>query len=99
MENYTLITTRDCYKNGKITLDEYKIIRAYIKARDKYYLADDIMRDYYNDKLANRINTSENKESLNLIKNELRTMPESVSKTLLFRHILIKEDELKKHNI
>ncbi len=97
MENYTLITTRQDYKNGKINEAEYKLIRAFIKARDKKEIAEDNMRDYYKDKFNLRINTSENIESLKLIKEELRTMPESVSKTLLFRHILIKEDELLKN--
>lgn len=93
-ERYTLKTTKIDYKNGKISREEFEIISSWVRARDKYYAQEEMLRLYYKNKYSDRINSSLNKEDLRLIKEELRLMPESVSKTLLFRHILMKEDEI-----
>ena len=94
MEGYTLKTTKKDLKLGRITEEEYKIICTFIRARDKHTQAEDKMHQYYKVKYYDRIKSTDLK-GLEDIKNELRSMPESCSKTLMFRTILMVEDEIK----
>jgi non-homologous end joining protein Ku len=94
MEQYTLKTTKIDLKKSRITEEEYKLICSFIKARDKHNLEEAKMHDYYERKFMGRIKFALNKNELQDIKEELRSMPESCSKTLMFRSILMKEDEL-----
>ncbi len=94
MKVYTLSTTKTDLKRGRITLEEYKLICAYIRTRDKFEYVGDALYDYYKNKFEPRIKSASNPEELQEIKEELRLMPESVGKVFLFRSILFKEDEL-----
>lgn len=94
MEQYTLKTTKIDLKKGRITEEEYKLICSFIKARDKHNSEETKMHDYYKRKFIERIKSASNKNELQDIKEELRSMPESCSKTLMFRSVLVKEDEL-----
>lgn len=93
MEQYTLLTTKTDLKKGRITENEYKLICSFIRARDKLNLEETKMRDYYRLKFMDRIKSAFSTNELQDIKEELRTMPESCSKTLMFRSILMKEEE------
>jgi len=91
---YTLATTRMDLKLKRINEQEFILISAFIRARDKAERTEDEMMDYYQSKFSDKINAATTKRELTDIKENLRSMPESLSKTLLFRRIIMKEDEL-----
>ena len=94
MELYTIAATAEDLKNDKISQEEYVLICSFIKARDKHYDEEEKMATYYKAKFSDRIDKATTKEQLREIKEELRTMPESVSKVFLFRHIIMMEDKI-----
>lgn len=95
MERYTLKTTSIDFKNGKINEDEFGLICKYIRSRDAYFKHSKNMGDYFMGKYITEIEAAMSQSDLNEIKEKLRWMPESVDKTLIFRAILFKEDEIK----
>lgn len=99
MENYNTKRTSIDFLAVRITFKDAEIINQYIEAREKLEEAEDILRKYYNKKYSNRIDSSTKKEDFIPIKEELRSMPESVSKVLLFRHMLMKEDEFERDEL
>lgn len=94
MEYYTLETTKIDYKKGRISKDEFDIIKKFIKTRDEYYNACDIMKNHFREKFTDSINNAKFKDDLKQVKDGLKVMPESVGKTLIFREIIMKEDIL-----
>lgn len=97
MEDYTIKTTAQDLKKGLISETESKLIISFIKARDKFNKSEDDMADYYKKKYNNKIDSSVSISELKEIKEELRTMPQSCAKVLLFRRILMKEDKILKN--
>ena len=94
MEDYTLETTKIHFKKGRISKDEFDIIKKFIKTRDEYHNACDVMKKHFREKFADSINNAKVKDDLKQVKEGLRVMPESVGKTLIFREIIMKEDAL-----
>jgi hypothetical protein len=94
MEDYDLDTAKFLLKNGRIKIDEYNIIKKFIKNRDNYFNACEIMKKHFREKHVDEINNAKNIDDLKQIKEQLRVMPESVGKTLIFREIIMKEDTL-----
>lgn len=94
MELYTLKTTAIDLKNGKITKMEADLVRKFIRSRDAYRKASDDMGKYFMSKYDPEITSAKNQSELGIIKEKLRWMPESVGKTLIFRAIMLKEDEI-----
>jgi hypothetical protein len=91
-EKYTLETTRFDLKKNRIDKNEVEIIKNFIKKRDAYNEAEAKMRQYFDDKFKDAIENAKTKDDLKSVKEGLRFMPESVSKILIFRKIVIKED-------
>lgn len=94
MELYTLKPTAIDLKNGRITKEESDLIRKFIRSRDAYWKHSHIMGKHFMEKYNPEITAAKNQDELDAIKEKLRWMPESVDKTLIFRTILMKEDEL-----
>lgn len=97
MENYTLETTKNDFKNGRINQHEFGIIKKYIKTREEYYNANDVMEKHFLEKFKDSILNAKVKSDLTHVKEGLRVMPESVGKNLIFRVIIMKEEGLKLH--
>jgi hypothetical protein len=94
MDDYTLETAKIEFKKGRICKDEFNIIKKFIKTRDEYHNACDVMKKHFYEKFINSINNAKVSDDLKQVKEGLRVMPESVGKTLLFRLIIMKEDTL-----
>jgi len=71
------------------------IIDNYLKAKSVFNKADEDLHKYFKKKHEKSINDATSLEELNQIKEQLRIMPESVGKVLLFREIIIKEENIK----
>lgn len=75
-------------------LTEQDIINIYNAAREQMDEAEDMLRSHFREKHQLEIELATSQEDLNAIKEKLRIMPMSVSKTLMFRSILMREDQL-----
>ena len=95
MQHYTLETTDKDFTAGRINLTEHEAINAFIVARDEYHSAEEYLGSIFSYKYSEKIKNG-NMQELKEIKEELRIMPDSASKTLLFRAIIMREDELMK---
>ena len=93
MQKYTLATTEEDLQLGRITVKENFLFSKYIKLRDEMDKVSTELYDYLDNKYSDRIALSD-LEDLKVIREELRWVPESVAKTLIFRAILMKEDLL-----
>ncbi len=93
MEKYTLATTKEDFKLGRITFKEKLIFEKYIKIRDERDKVSAELYDYLDEKFSDRISLAD-LEDLKVIQKELRWVPESVAKTLIFRSLMMKEDLL-----
>ena len=93
MYSYTLDTTKIDVKRGLLTKEESKIISAFIKARDKYYECDSNLEALFRGKIADALAQAKTPQDFIDIKRTLTVMPESVGKTLIFRTLIIKEDQ------
>ena len=93
MEKYTLATTEEDFQLGRITVKEKFLFSKYIKLRDEMDKVSTELHDYLKNQFLDRISLAD-LEDLKAIREELRWVPESVAKTLMFRAILMKEDSL-----
>jgi len=93
MEKYTLATTEEDLQLGRITVKEKFIFNKYIKLRDEMDKISNELYDYLDKQFSDRISLAD-LDDLKVIREELRWVPESVAKTLMFRAILMKEDLL-----
>lgn len=93
MEKYTLATTEEDLQLGRITVKEKFLFSKYIKLRDEMDKVSTELHDYLDKQFSDRISLADIEE-LKVIREELRWVPESVAKTLMFRKILMKEDLL-----
>ena len=84
-ENLNISDVSDSY--------EKSIIENFSKKKKEYEESEDIMNEYFSEIVDSMLETSNIKEDLVKIKERLRVMPESASKVLLFRKILIKEKD------
>ena len=64
MEYYTLETTKIDFKKGRISKDEFDIIKKFIKTRDQYHNACDSMKKHFREKFADSINNAKVKDDL-----------------------------------
>lgn len=94
MEDYTLKTTKIDFEKGRISKAEFILISDFIKKRDAYNKAEEVMRKYFRKKFDTSIKTSKTKEDLKQVKEGLRVMPECTGKVLLFRELIMREDLL-----
>lgn len=93
MEKYTLATTKEDLQLGRIDVKEYFLFSKYIKLRDEMDKVSTELYDYLKTQFSDRISIAD-LDDLKVIRDELRWVPESVAKTLMFRAILMKEDSL-----
>ena len=93
MQKYTLATTKEDLQLGRITVEENFLFSKYIKLRDEMDKFSIELYDYLDNKYSDRIALSD-LEDLKVIRKELRWVPESFAKTLIFMAILMKEDLL-----
>lgn len=93
MEKYTLATTEEDLQLGRITVKEKFLFSKYIKLRDEMDKVSTELHDYLDKQFSDRISLADIEE-LKVIREELRWIPESVAKTLMFRAIIMKEDLL-----
>ena len=93
MEKYTLATTEEDLQLGRISVKEKFLFSKYIKLRDEMDKVSTELYDYLERKFSDRIALG-SLEDLKDIREELRWVPESVAKTLMFRAIMMKEDLL-----
>lgn len=71
---------------------EEELIKQFDKAHKAYEKAEQEMRLHFNNKVIPKVKSATTLNELKDVKESLRVMPESVSKTLLFRAILMHED-------
>jgi len=71
---------------------EEELIAKFDKAHKACEKAEQEMRLHFNNKVIPKIKSAKTLNDLKDIKESLRVMPESVSKTLLFRAIIMHED-------
>ncbi len=76
---------------AKVEQTEKQLIAKYDKARAALEKAEDEMRLHFNNKTVPKIKTAKTLNETRLLKESLRVMPDSSSKMLLFRAILIQE--------
>ncbi len=95
MQTYTLATTEEDLQLGRISVKEQFLFSKYITVRDQMDKVSTVLYDYLDKKFSDRIALAD-LEDLKDIREELRWVPESVAKTLMFRSILMKEDLLTK---
>jgi succinylarginine dihydrolase len=93
MKTYTLASTEEDLQLGRITVKEKFLFSKYIKLRDEMSKVSDELYDYLDKQFSDRISLAD-LEDLKVLREELRWVPESVAKTLMFRSILMREDLL-----
>jgi hypothetical protein len=74
--------------------EEY-LIKHFLNKKEEYNQSEDVMQAYYGKIVDDMLLETENKKDLTHIMERLRIMPESASKVLLFRKLLIIENENK----
>lgn len=84
-ENLNISDVSDSY--------EKSIIEDFSKKKKEYQESEDVMNEHFSKIVDEMLENSNTKEDLIRIKERLRVMPESASKVLLFRKILIKEKD------
>jgi GTP1/Obg family GTP-binding protein len=77
-------------------LSQEQLIANWEKAKAKADSAEDAMRQHFNRLVAPKIKSAKTLEDLRLVKESLRDMPDCVGKVLLFRAIIITEDDIKR---
>lgn len=95
MSDYTLETTIEDFELDRITIKEFILIYDLLLAEaEKNQKEDELYKHFFNKtkKLLRRAKTLEN---IKEIKEGLRIMPSCVGKTLIFRAIIMKEDQIK----
>lgn len=95
MQTYTLATTEEDLQLGRITVKEKLLYSKYIKLRDEMEKVSNELYKYLDKRFSDQI-VNGNLEDLKAIREDLRWVPESVAKTLIFRSILMREDLLNK---
>jgi predicted protein tyrosine phosphatase len=71
------------------------IVKEYAEAKKAFDAAEDKLRNHFNQIVLPMIEKASTPAHIQAIKEFLRVMPESASKVLLFRSILIKEETYK----
>jgi hypothetical protein len=90
---YTVETTLKDLEQGRITKEESELFTSYISVWAKYDEVSTKLYEFLKNKYIARIENATLAE-LKAIKEELRWVPESAAKSLMFRAIIMKEDEL-----
>lgn len=93
MEKYTLQTNEEDLQLGRISVKEKFIFDKYLKAKMAADKISTELYEYLQKKYSDRIKKAE-WDDLKTIHEELRWVPESVGKTLMFRAILFREGVL-----
>lgn len=93
MEKYTLLTNEEDLQLGRISVKEKLLFDKYVKIRDEADRISTELHNYLKKQYSNRI-AEGNLEQIKVIREELRWVPDSVAKTLMFREILMREDEI-----
>ena len=93
---YTKQTANKALKLGLINKETYKIILSFIKSRDNYHNAGEIMRKHFENIIEQPLKQAKTPQDFESIKNSLRVMPESADKVFLFRDIILFENSAKK---
>lgn len=75
-------------------MNETTIIKNYLKAWERYNKADEILKKHFRDKVKDSIEAATCIAELQAVKENLRTMPDSAGKVLIFREILMREKQL-----
>lgn len=74
---------------------EEQIIKEFNDARQRYDAAEEAMQEYFTNKHRPAIFAAKSIDDLIVIKEALRVMPMCGGKALIFREIILKENELK----
>ena len=93
MEKYTLATNEEDLQLGRISVKEKFLFDKYVKIRDEADRISTELHNYLKKQYSKRIEEGD-LEQLKVIREELRWVPDSVAKTLMFRAIMMKEDLL-----
>ena len=97
-ESYSVESTKESYRKGLISKETCEVSIEYIQSYRKYEKAHDKMGKHFNSIFMKKIKESSTLDELLLIKKELREMPESAAKVLIFRAIIFQEDKIKSLN-
>lgn len=94
MKAYTVETTLKDLEQGRITEVESKLFISYLEVWEKYDKASTELYEFLRNKYSGRIKAALLVDELKDIKEELRLVPESAAKSLMFMEIFMREDEI-----
>ena len=77
------------------TLTEKQIIKQHTQAREKLDKAEDVLYKHFKKKHMSSIKKANTEQEITEIKEALVVMPYCASKVLMFRSIIIRENEIK----
>lgn len=77
-------------------MEDFKkiVVEKYIQTQNSFIEAEEKLEKYFRNKIKNKLQSAKTKEDFVEIKEYLRIMPLCASKTLIFRSIILRENEI-----